>query len=369
MIPLCIPTVDKREIDAVSEVLSSGWLAHGPKNEEFERLFSDFIRTKYAVTLNSCATALHAALVALNITGEVLVPSFTFVASVNAIVTAGATPVFVDVVYDTGNMDSRKIEQKITKKTQAIMVVHFAGQAADMDPIMRIARKYNLRVIEDSAEAIGAEYKGKRTGSIGDVGCFSFFPTKNITTGEGGMITTNSKKLAERIRTISGHGISKTTLKREKEKKPWFRSATEAGYNFRMSNILAAIGVVQMGKLTQMNMLRRKHATYLSKKLSDLPLTTPTEIEGCTHVYQMYTICVSAKRRDSIVHALRSRGIGASVHFDPPVHQNYYYLSSKNKKDLIVTEKLSKEIITLPMYPGLRKEELDYIITSLQEIL
>ncbi len=365
-IPLSKPYLDKKELKAIEKVLDSGWLAHGPKNQEFEEMFAKYTGTKYAVSMNSCASALFAVIKALNITKEIILPSFTFSASANAIVTAGAKPVFADIDYQTNNIDPEDIKRKITSKTQAIMPVHFAGQSCQMDQIMKIAKKHKLWVIEDSAEAIGGEFKDKRTGSF-SIGCFSFFPTKNLTTGEGGMVTTNDKKLIQKIKTLMGHGIPKMTDQRIKEKKPWHRSAIMPGYNFRMSNILAAIGVEQMKKINKMNSLRRKHAIYLNQKLKNIDsIGLPIEMPQTKHVYQMYTIKLKKGNRDELVKKLKQKGIEASVHFDPPVHLQSYY---KQKNKLPITEKVSKSIITLPMFPQLTKKELNYMITTIKRLL
>ncbi|MFH0906924.1 MAG: DegT/DnrJ/EryC1/StrS family aminotransferase [bacterium] len=369
-IPLAKSCLDKKELKAVEQVLNSGWLTHGPKNHEFEEMFAKYVGTKYAVSMNSCASALFAVIKVLNITGEIILPSFTFIASANAIVTTGAKPVFAEVDFQTGNINPTDIEKKITKNTQAIMPVHFAGQSCEMDKIMEIAKKHNLVVIEDSAEAIGAEFNNKKTGSFG-IGCFSFFPTKNMTTGEGGMVTTNDKNLVQKVRTLMGHGIPKMTNQRVKQSKPWFRSATMAGYNFRMSNILAAIGVEQMKKLDKMNSLRRKHANYLNQKLKDIEnIDLPIEIPKAKHVYQMYTIKLKRGVRDDLVNKLKQKGIEASVHFDPPVHLQDYYLKNHNcnKGDFPITEKLCKSIITLPIFPEMTKKDLDYIVSALKRL-
>lgn len=370
-IPLSIPYIDNQETKAIGQVLKSGWLTEGPKNLEFEEGFAKFIGAKEAITVNSCASALFLALKALGIKGEVILPSFTHMASANAVVTAGAKPILADVDWPTGNINVKDVERKITKKTQAIMPVHFAGQSCQMDKIMALAKKYKLRVIEDSAEAIGAEYKGKKTGSFG-IGCFSFFPTKNLTTGEGGMITLNDSALARKIRTLAGHGVATSAFERQKSKKPWVRATVLPGYNFRMSNVLAAIGVEQLKKINKMNALRKKHARYLSTHLKKLNgIEVPFEQKFSKHVYQMYTIKVNPKIRDTFVINLRKKKIGASVHFDPPVHLQPFYKKVYGWKsgNLPVTEKLASAIITLPMYPGLTKKELNYIIFQIKKIL
>lgn len=367
-IPLSKVYLDKNEFRALKETLVSGWLTHGPKNKEFEEMFAKYIGVKHAITVNSCASALFAVIKALEITDEVILPSFTFAASANAIAAAGAKPVFAEIDWQTGNLDPKDIEKRITKKTQAIMPVHFAGQSCQMDEIMKIAKKRKLWVIEDSAEAIGAEYKGKKTGSFA-IGCFSFFPTKNLTTGEGGMITANSQKLDQKIRTLIGHGIAKNTSQRIKSEKPWYRAAVLAGYNFRMSNLLAALGVEQLAKLDKMNEMRRKNAAYLNQRLSETGgVEIPREAAGAKHVYQMYTIRVN-KNRDALVRKLKENGIEASVHFDPPVHLHPFYKKNYGCKtgDLPITEKLSRSIITLPMYPSMTKQEMDYIVTIIKQ--
>ena len=210
-IPLCIPSIGDEEIKSVVEVIKSGWMAHGPKNREFEEQFQTYLGVKHAITMNSCTSALHLALVGLGIEGEVIVPSFTFVASVNAILLAGARPVLVDIEEGSRNISPELIEQAITAETEAIMVVHYAGLPAAMPQIIETAQKHNLRIIEDSAECLGGSYNNKQTGSF-DIGCFSFFPTKNITTGEGGMITTNDDDLARNCRALLGHGVDSTTF-------------------------------------------------------------------------------------------------------------------------------------------------------------
>jgi perosamine synthetase len=369
-IPLCVPDLGEEELALVKEVLDSGWLAHGPYNKLFEAEFAKYIGVKHAVTLNSCTAALQLALQTQKITGEVIVPSFTFVASANAIITAGAKPVFVDIDYDTCNIDPSKIEAKITSRTQAIMPVHYAGQACRMDEIMDIAERRGLRVIEDSAETIGGTYKGKKTGNFG-IGCFSFYPTKNMTTGEGGVLTTDDDKIAELARTYRGHGISSSTFEREKKEQPWLRSASLPGYNFRLCDILAAIGVAQLRKLDDMNERRRQHAAYLNSKLQIEGIELPVELLECKHVYQMYTIKLAdGIDRTAFLKFLRDKEIGASVHFDPPVHlQHYYRAGSFDTRELKVTEMVAKRIVTLPMYPTMTREQLDFMVGNIYEAI
>ncbi|MFC1645999.1 DegT/DnrJ/EryC1/StrS family aminotransferase, partial [Candidatus Omnitrophota bacterium] len=310
------------------------------------------------------------ALVAKRINGEVILPGFTFVASANSIVTAGAVPVFAEVRPDTFNIDPDSIKKKITKKTQAIMVVHFAGQCCQMDEIVKIADKYGLLLIEDSAETIGGKFRSKMAGSFG-VGCFSFFPTKNITTGEGGMVTTNDKRLAQDIKTYASHGIQGSTLSRTLRARPWIRDAQFAGYNFRLSNILAAIGVEQLKRLNALNSLRRRHAEFLNSRLSQIQeIRVPEQAKNRFHVYQMYVITVDEKKinRDKFILNLRKNGVGASVHFTPPAHLHTYYRKKFGfrKGDLPITEKLANSVVTLPMYPQMKERELKVMVKIIE---
>lgn len=360
-VPLCIPNLDAAELDAVAEVLKSGWLAHGPMNHEFEAKFAAFLGLPHAVCMNSCTSALFLSLVAQGIKGEVIVPSFTFVASANAIVTAGATPVFADVEYETGNLDPEAVEAAITPRTEALMAVHYAGHVADMRRLGEIAARHKLLLIEDSAEAIGAAQDGVRTGGWG-TGCFSFFPTKNLTTGEGGMLTTRDAALAAKVRALVGHGIESTTLAREKKERPWLRAATFAGYNFRLSNVLAALGAKQMDKLAGMNDARRAHAKEYDAGLNREWFDLPVERSGCTHVYQMYVVKTRGLDRTKFLAKLKQAGIGASVHFDPPVHTQPYYAEAKHPRGgLSVTERLSARCVTLPMYPQMTEADVRYV--------
>lgn len=360
-VPLCIPDMGDEEIAAVAEVIRSGWLAHGPKNHDFEAAFCQFLGVKHAVSLNSCASALFLAIHAPGIKGEVILPSFTFVASANAVVTGGAKCVFVDVDYDTCNINPAAVEAAITPRTEAIMAVHYAGQVADMEALSRIAAKHKLLLIEDSAEAIGAKQNGKQTGAWG-VGCFSFYPTKNLSTGEGGMLTTADQALADKARAIAGHGVASSTWAREKKDKPWLRAATFGGFNFRMSNLNAALGTVQMKKLAAMNAARRKHAAQynamLNKDLFDLPVERP----GFEHVYQMYTVKAKGVDRTAFLAKLRAQNIGATVHFDPPVHtQPFYAEAGYGKLNLPVTMRLTESILTLPIYPQMTEDDVAYV--------
>ncbi|MFN0058502.1 MAG: DegT/DnrJ/EryC1/StrS family aminotransferase [Planctomycetota bacterium] len=360
MIPLCVPAVGPDEERALAEVLASGWLTEGPKNQEFEQIFAKTVGVEHAVSLNSCTSALFLALKAHDIRGEVIIPSFTFVATANAVVTAGATPVFADIEPESCNLAVADIARRITPRTEAILPIHFGGQCCDMAGILELARRHHLVVIEDSAETLGGTFNDVHAGAFG-TGCFSFFPTKNITTGEGGMLTTNDAGIAHTVRTLAAHGISRSTAERERQRRPWVRSAQFAGYNFRLSSLLAALGVVQMQKLASLNEARRRNADALSAQLQGIEgITLPKELPLRRHVYQMYTIQLADLPRDTFVERLRDRGVGASVHFTPPVHLQDFYRDPCGSEHLELpqTEAVAARIVTLPMYPQLTSAQI-----------
>lgn len=364
IVPLARPVIGESEMEAVRDVLLSRWLTQGPVSQHFERELCNYLQAQNAIAVNSGTSALFLAVKALEITGEVILPSLTYVASANAIAAAGAVPVFADVDYTTCNLTPQTIHEMITARTQAIMVVHFAGQLCDMPGIKELTQSLGIAVIEDSAETLGGRIGNTINGNWSNAACYSFFPTKNITTGEGGAVTTNDHILASKIRALAAHGIEKDPPS-SFQTKPWHRSASYTGYNFRLSDILAAIGTVQLTRLEDMNNQRRQNARKLASSLADIAyIDLPIEIEGYHHVYQMFTIKVhSPVQRDMLVTYLRQRGIEASVHFDPPVHLQLPYYTGRS---LPVTEALSSSLVTLPMYPDLSDSEIDYIATSVK---
>ena len=369
-VPLCRPSITDDDVRAVSEVLRSGWLAHGAHNHAFEQAFSEVIGVPHAVSMNSCTSALEVALEAAGVTGEVVLPSFTWVASANAVVNVGATPVFCEVDPVTRNTTAELVTPHITSRTEAVMVVHFGGQPCPMDAMADLCRRKGLLLIEDSAETLGATWDGRQAGSFG-VGCFSFFPTKNITTGEGGMLTCADDDLAARVRALIAHGLSTTTADREKLARPWQRSAGMSGHNFRMPNPLAALGHTQLSRLDAMNRRRGQLARRFDEALAPLAprLRTPAVLPRATHVYQMYTVTVDPTVRDHLVLGLRDRGIGASGHFDPPVHRHRAYADTVDGAHLHATERLSASIISLPIFPDMTDEEQQAVITAVTDLV
>ncbi len=362
MIPISKPLIGEEEILEVKKILTSGHLVQGDKVEKFESEFSKYIGVKYAVATCNGTTALHTALLACGITegDEVITTPFSFIASSNSILFCRAKPVFVDIDPETFNINPDLIEEKITEKTKAIVVVHLYGMPAEMEKIMKIAKKYNLLVIEDACQAHGAEYKGKKVGSIGHIACFSFYPTKNITTGEGGMITTNDDKLYEKARMIRNHG----------QRFIGEYSHRILGYNYRMTEIQAAIGLVQLRKLESFIEKRIEHARYLNNGLMDVSeIITPKIRENIRHVFHQYTIRVLDGKRDYVIKQMERNGIQTRVYYPLPIYKQPLYKNLGYREELPEAERASREVLSLPVHPSLSKEELNEIIHSLKTTL
>ena len=358
-IPIANPIIGDEEIEEVVKVLKSGFIAQGPKVAKFEEEFAKFANAKYAVATSSGTTALHVALLSCGIGkgDEVITTPFSFAATGNSILYTGAKPVFVDIDPDTFNIDPDEIEEAITDKTKAIMPVQLYGQAADMDKISKIAKKHDLFVIEDAAQAHGAMYKGKKVGSLGDMACFSFYPTKNMTTGEGGMITTDNEELAEKAKMIRAHGESKR-----------YEHAI-LGYNFRMTDIAAAIGLTQLKKIENFNEKRIANADYLTKELKSVEgIATPKQLDDRKHVYHQYTIKVNKGNRDDWVKLLNEKGIGTGIHYPIPIYKQELYIELAYDDNLENTEKAAATVISLPVHPSLTEKDLKSIVKALKEI-
>ncbi len=356
-IPLFKPWLFKSDLNVINKSLGSGWLTHGPQNLIFEKKFSQLVKSKYAVSMNSCTSALECALKLIKRKGEVIIPSWTWVSTANAVLNTNNIPVFADVDINSRNLTAENIKKKITKKTIAVIVVHFAGLPCDMGDILKLLSKKKIELIEDSAETLGAKWNGRYTGSFG-TGCFSFFPTKNITTAEGGMLTTNNRQSYLEVKKIIAHGINHS-------KKPtfWHREADLPGHNYRLPNHLAALGVNQLKKLSFFNSERLKIAKVYDKNLSKYSdvIQVQKKNKKLSHSYQMYTCLIKPKLRNDFLIYMKKKGVEVSAHFVPPLHRQSY-LKKFCKSKLPNTEKLSKEIVTLPIYPNLKKKELSIII-------
>lgn len=371
-IPITKPYLGEEEKQVVAEVIDTGWVSQGPKVAEFEEKFASYVGCKYAVATTSCTTALHSALSASGIApgDEVIVPSLSFIASANAVIYCGAMPVFVDVDPETCNIDVSKIEGAITEKTKAILPVHQMGLPADLDSIIEIAGKHQLTVVEDAACAIGSGYKGKRIGGHGNMACFSFHPRKIITTGEGGMITTDDRNAADRLRRFRHHGMSVSDIERHKADRVIIETYPEIGYNYRMTDMQAAMGIEQLKRLPFILEKRRQIAGVYDKALSRVPHIRVPEVPGYAyHNYQSYWIELldsSPVDRNTLMSKLLEQGIAARRGI-MAIHLEESY--SKYKVSLPVTEKITRSTLLLPIYPSLTGEEQEYIIACMREIL
>ena len=375
-LPVAVPSVDELEITSVSDVLRSGWLTMGPNCVRFENQFKEYTGAKYAVSVNSCTSALHLALICCGVNrgDEVITTPFTFASTGNTIAWLGARPVFVDIDEGTCNLDVTKIEDKITDNTKAIVPVHYAGQSCDMNEIMDIANKHGLRVIEDAAHAVGSEYRGRKIGTIGDATCFSFYATKNMTCGEGGMLVTENEDIAARVEVLRLHGIDKDAWKRYSSNGSWRYDIKYAGFKYNMTDVGAAIGIEQLKKLDMFNQKRIELAGYYNERLGKLDgLMIPYKKSYNRHVYHLYPIRLDKSlsiKRDSFINALKSYNVGTSVHFIP-LHLHSFYQREFGYKmgDLPVTESVFESIVSLPMYPDMTREDVDYVADVIESVL
>lgn len=367
-IPLAKPYFDMEELDEIKTVLDSGWVSQGPKVKEFEEKCANYLGVKYAVAVNNCTAALHLALLSIGINkgDEVLVADFTFPATGHSVLYCGAKPVFVDVDPKTYNIDPELIEEKITDKTKAIIPVHTFGQPAHMEKIIKITKNYNLKVIEDAACAFGAKYKDKHAGTIGDVGCFSFHARKGITTGEGGMVVTDDKTMAEKIRYLSVFGMT-SAWDREKSDKFIIPEFTEAGYNYKMSDITAAVGVAQLRKLDKIIERKRELAKYWDEKLEDIEfILHPHVSENVKHIYQSYVSIVDKKiNRNKIIEKLMKKGIQTQIGTYASHIQPVYDFKGKCPNSLEIYNKS----LALPMYYMLEEKDIDMVASSLKNVM
>jgi perosamine synthetase len=366
-IPLFRIYWDEEDVKSVRESIKEGmYWAVGPQVENFEKAISEHIGRKYSVVFNSGTSALHAALLAHGVGGgdEVIVPSFTFIATANAPLFVGARPVFADIEEETYGLDPEDVKEKINRRTKAIIPVHYGGCPCKIRELKEIAEDHDLLLIEDAAEAFGASIKGRKVGSFGDSAMFSFCQNKVITTGEGGAIVTDSKEICERLKLIRSHGRA--------ENGDYFTSSeqmdyVDLGYNFRMSNLTAALGISQLKKVDRIIELRRENAEYLTKKLTKIDeVIPPSPPEDYFHVYQMYTIRVKDGRRDALSEYLADRGIMTKVFFHPVHLTSFYRKKLGYRVKLPVTEEVSKQVLTLPMYPTLSRREMDYIVNAVE---
>jgi len=371
-VPFFRPWITNGDKTAVKRALDSTILTAGPKLEEFERLFAKFTGAKYAVGVSNATTALHLSLKAMGVSkgDEVIVPDMTFVATANAVIHCGAVPVLADIEKDDLNISVNSIKKKITKKTRAILPVHFAGKICNIKEIEKIAKSNNLLLIEDCAHSIGARLEGRHVGTFGDAGCFSFYPTKNITTIEGGMVITNSKKIADYIKTARSHGMTKTLSQRYSKGKPWDYDVIEPGYNFRLDEIRASLGISQLKRIKKLNSFRSRAYRYYNMKLQGIEgVTTPTPIRDETNVCHLYIVKIDEKykmSRDQLFRKLSENGITATVHYKPLHLFSAYKKLIRNNDDLRNSEQVYDEIISLPFYPQISKVDQEKVINCIK---
>jgi dTDP-4-amino-4,6-dideoxygalactose transaminase len=379
-IPLSRPTIDSEEIEAVVQVLRSGWLTMGPRTLEFEEAFARYIGCKHAVAVNSGTAALHLGLECAGIKPgkEVILPTMNFASACEIVEHAGARPVLIDCPPDSLNVDPEQVEtyaQKNAKQVVAIVPVHMAGEPCDILRLREIAEKTGATIIEDAAHALPAQVQGRRVGTISRLTAFSFYATKNITTGDGGMITTDDEKHASRCRTLRLHGISKSSWFREDSKRSWEYEIEEPGYKYNITDVASALGLVQLQKCDQLYARRLEIVHRYNDAFSSLEeIETPRIPEGTEHAWHLYIVKLRLERlridRNQFIDELKERGIGAGVHFIP-LHLHSYYRNKYGYKpaDFPNATSLSKRIVSLPLYPSLKKDQVDKVIESVQEVL
>lgn len=356
MIPISKPSITDAEKSAVMEVLDSGILAMGPRTAKFEEAFASTFNVKHAIAVTSGTTALHIALLANGVGpgDEVITTPFTFAATVNSILYVGAKPVFVDIDAETFNLDLSQVEERITPRTKALLPVHLYGYVCDMDQMQAIADKHGLNIIEDACQAVGATYKDKFAGSFG-TGTFSFYATKNLMSGEGGMITTNDDQVAELCKMIRSHGM----------KRRYYHEMI--GYNYRMTDIQAALGLVQLQRLPEFNEKRRQNAAYFNSKIESV--ITPKVKDDYCHVWHQYTVRINHGRdRDAAVEQLTAAGIGTGIYYPIPAHHQPHIKEVVGEVSLPVAEQMAREVISLPVHPQLSQEDLNTIVMEVNKL-
>ncbi len=372
------PFIGKEEIDEVVDTLTSGWWGTGPKTELFEKRFATYAGTMYALGVNSATAGLHLALKALGVGpgDEVITTPLTFVSTVNVILHCGATPVFADVDRDTWNIDPREIEKKITEKTKVILPVHLHGRPCDMDAIMGIARRHNLFVVEDAAHAAETVYKGRKIGSIGDITVFSFYVTKNIATGEGGMVTTNDKKLAESMRVMSLHGLSRDAYKRYSIKYYRHYEAVVPGFKYNLTDIASSIGLHQLARVESNWIIRRKHWETYMRGLGGVPeLILPADEELHTkHAKHLFAVLLRLEKlrisRDVFIDQLIKMNIGSGVHFNPVHLHSYYRKTFGYKKGMFPNaEFIGERTVSLPLGANLTDRDVNDVIKAVRWLI
>jgi dTDP-4-amino-4,6-dideoxygalactose transaminase len=375
-LPYCLPLIGEEEISEVADSLRSGWVTTGPKVKRFEQDFAGYVGTKHAVAVSSCTAALHTSLASLGIGpgDEVIVPTLTFCATANVVVHLGATPVIVDVDQNF-HVSLDAICRAINPRTKAIVPVHYGGQACSLQEILKLADSHGIPVVEDAAHAVGAEYEERRIGSHGRAVCFSFYAIKNMTTGEGGMITTDDDDLAARIRRLSLHGMSRDAWKRYAEAGSWYYEVLEPGYKHNMTDVQASLGIHQLRRLDGFIQRRQEIAAMYDEAFSDLPeILLPPRLPGRNHTFHLYPIRLQAGLlrldRSEFIDELRARNIGSSVHFIP-LHRHPFYREhyGYHPEQFPVAEEIYRGLLSLPLYPKMTNQDSYDVVAAVREIV
>ena len=375
-LPYNFPDISDAEIDAVTDVLRSGWLAPGQRAREFEAAFAAYTGARHAIAVDSATAGMHLALVAYGIGAgdEVITSPTTFAATVNVIIHSGATPVLADIRLDDYCIDPDAVERAVTPRTKAVMPVHHAGSACRMGEITALARERGLRVIADAAHAIGTEERGHSVGQLGDAAVFSFYPTKNVTTGRGGMLTTDDDALTERCRLLALHGMSNDAWDRYTARGSWAYQVLAPGYNYAMSDFQAALGAAQFARIDEFQRKRRALAARYSARLAAVPgVITPSERDGTTHAWHLYVIRLQPEvlgiGRDELIEELRARGVGTSVHFIP-IHHHPYYREAYGwaPGDFPHADAAFETMLSLPLYTRMTDETVDRVADAVEDV-
>jgi len=375
-LPFHRASIDEAEIQAVLEVLRSGWLTSGPRVKEFEAAFANYTGAAHALAVNSCTSALHLALAVARVGegDEVIIPTMTFAATGETVLYQKARPVLVDCLPDSFHIDVREIERAITPRTRAVIPVHYAGVPCDMDAILELAERHGLLVIEDAAHAFPSSYKGRMIGTIGHMTCFSFYATKTITTGEGGMITTSNADFADRLRILALHGISRDAWNRYSEKGTWRYDILETGYKYNFTDVQGALGLGQLAKAEELRMRRASIAAQYSHALSSIDaFSPPPEPNDASHAWHLYVVRVNPAAltitRDQVIEELKERGIGTSVHFIPlHMHSLYQKKLGYRNGQFPRAEQHFENAISLPLFPSMTEDDINRVISVLREV-
>jgi len=370
--PAYEPWISKEDKKIVNKALNQSMLTLGPQLEKFESDFCKYSNSKYAIAVSNCTAALHLSLMALGIkkNDEVIIPDLTFVADANAILACNAKPVIVDINKENFFLSISNIKKNITKKTKAIIPVHIYGQVCNIEEILNVAKDNNLKVIEDCAHAIGTFHKSKHVGTLGSTGCFSFYPTKNITTAEGGMVITNSKQIAEKVRQLRSHGMTKSLKNRYSSEYPWIFDIKDPGYNYRLDEIRASLGITQLKRIKKINELRRKASSYYHENLQNIPgIILPDMVKDKSHSYHLYTIRIKSPyklSRNQLFKKLKDDGIRTTVYW-MPIHMYTAYNKFTNQSNIKNTSKTYEEILALPLFPSITLKHQNKVINCIKK--